>query len=158
MLSEVQWAPADNAQDLAFAKALARRAMMPYYTRHGLLWRDEDFDAGWSWRENYRLRGAGADLGFISLSHDGRALYIRELHLLESARGRGYGGQILQAVHADARRRRLPAVRLTVFKDNPAQRLYARQGFVTVGEEGCFWRMECPCPAPSQAPAAPVRE
>nr|WP_238936552.1 GNAT family N-acetyltransferase [Pseudomonas typographi] len=99
-------------------------------------------------RENYGLYVAGQQVGFLSLSvsQDGLALYVRELHLLEGARGRGHGGCILRAVFAEARRRHLAAVRLTVFKNNPAQRLYARSGFATVGEEGCFWQMECPVP------------
>lgn len=142
MPTDVQWSPASGPDDLVFARALARRTMMPYYTRHGLLWRDQDFDAGWQGRENYHLQVAGQPVGFISLSQDAQALYVREIHLLENARGRGHGGGVLAAVFALARHRQLPLVRLTVFKDNPAQWLYARTGFARVGEEGCFWRME----------------
>ncbi|WP_238936551.1 hypothetical protein [Pseudomonas typographi] len=47
MPTEVQWSPASGVGDLVFARGLARRTMEPYYTHHGLMWRDEDFDAGW---------------------------------------------------------------------------------------------------------------
>jgi ribosomal protein S18 acetylase RimI-like enzyme len=68
--------------------------------------------------------------------------FIRELQLVEAARGGGLGGVILEWVHALAMERRVPLVRLTVFKSNPAQRLYRRHGFEQVGEDECFLRME----------------
>lgn len=137
----LEWVPA-GANDLEFARTLTRRAMMPYYMHNDLLWRDGDFDTGWSWRDNRLVRSDEETVGFISLSSDARALYVREFHLLEAARGKGYGGTVLEWVQALARERRLPAVRLTVFKENPAQALYGRKGFEIVGEDDCFWRME----------------
>lgn len=35
-----------------------------------------------------------------------------------------------------------PALRLTVFKDNPARELYERMGLRVVGEDECFFRMQ----------------
>jgi ribosomal protein S18 acetylase RimI-like enzyme len=133
--------PATDA-DLPFARSLARRTMMPYYTRHGLFWRDRDFDEGWSWRENYLLHSCMGPSGFVSLSADARALYIRELHLVEQARGQGLGSAVLDYALRQGGERRLPLLRLMVFKDNPAQRLYHRKGLQIVGEDACFWRME----------------
>ncbi|MNT36848.1 Acetyltransferase (GNAT) family protein [compost metagenome] len=83
-----------------------------------------------------------AVLGFCSLSQDRQALYIRELHLLENARGRGIGTQVLEQLAGWAAERRLPLMRLTVFKSNPAQALYQRRGFQAVGEDECFVRMQ----------------
>ena len=37
---------------------------------------------------------------------------------------------------------RRPALRLTVFKNNPARVLYERMGLQVVGEDECFLRME----------------
>lgn len=133
---------AASETDLPFARALARRGMMPYYTRHGLWWRDEDFDQGWSWRENYLLIQNREPSGFVSLSTDTRALYIRELHLLTQAQGQGIGSAVLDYCMQLAGARHLPLLRLMVFKDNPAQHLYYRKGLRIVGEDACFWRME----------------
>lgn len=138
---DLEFLPAGDAE-LAFARSLARCTMMPYYTRYGLLWQDVDFDTGWAWRENYLLRRAALPVGFVSLSADSQALYVRELHLVEQARGQGVGAAVLVHAAELAASRHLPRLRLMVFKDNPAQRLYARMGLQVVGEEGCFWRME----------------
>lgn len=138
---ELEFNAASEA-DLPFARTLARRGMMPYYTRHGLWWRDEDFDQGWRWRENYLLACYGRTLGFVSLSTDARALYVRELHLVPEAQGQGHGSAVLDHAAELAVTRSLPLLRLMVFKDNPAQRLYYRKGLRIVGEDACFWRME----------------
>lgn len=134
-------APATD-QHLTFARDLTRRAMLPYYRAYDLLWMEEAFNQAWGWREQWLVVDGERVLGYCSLSQDSRALYIRELHLIESARGQGVGGWVLETLPAWAARRRLPLLRLTVFKSNPAQALYLRHGFVAQGEDECFVRMQ----------------
>jgi ribosomal protein S18 acetylase RimI-like enzyme len=131
-----------SAADLPLARRLARRGMLPYYITYELIWQDQAFDETWLWREQWIVRRDDEWLGFLSLSADRRALYIRELHLVEGARGQGVGAHVLDQVLDIARARRLPLVRLTVFKSNRAQHLYRRQGFAEVGEDDYFLRME----------------
>lgn len=133
--------PAANA-DLRFARDLTRQAMLPYYARHDLLWLDAGFDQAWDWRDNRVICRDTVSLGYISLSRDTQALFIRELHLLPAHRGQGVGQWVLEQVALLARSERLPRIRLMVFKDNPAQRLYSRHGFEVVGEQDSFLRME----------------
>ncbi|MFQ6574084.1 GNAT family N-acetyltransferase [Pseudomonas sp. UM16] len=137
----LQLTPATD-QYCAFARDLTRRAMMRYYHEFDLLWIEEAFDQAWRWREQWLVVEDDKVLGFCSLSQDRQALYIRELHLLESERGRGVGGQVLELLAAWADERRLPLLRLTVFKSNPAQALYRRRGFEAMGEDECFVRMQ----------------
>jgi len=129
-------------QHLAFARDLTRRAMLRYYFEFDLLWIEEAFDQAWGWREQWLIVDDEQVLGYCSLSQDRQALYIRELHLIESARGRGVGTRVLELLATWAAERRLPSMRLTVFKSNPAQALYQRQGFDAVGEDECFVRMQ----------------
>lgn len=129
-------------QHLTFARDLTRRAMLGYYREFGLLWMEEAFNQAWGWREQWLVVDGERVLGFCSLSQDSRALYIRELHLIETARGHGVGSWVLEQLPAWARTRRLGLLRLTVFKSNPAQALYQRHGFVAQGEDECFVRMQ----------------
>lgn len=137
----VQLTPATD-QHCTFARDLTRRAMLRYYHEYDLLWIEEAFDQAWSWREQWLIVEDDRLLGFCSLSQDRLALYIRELHLVESARGQGIGTRVLELLACWAAERRLPLMRLTVFKSNPAQALYQRQGFDAVGEDECFVRMQ----------------
>ncbi|MBF8781349.1 GNAT family N-acetyltransferase [Pseudomonas fulva] len=128
--------------DLPFARELTRRAMLPYYREFDLLWVDEAFDQAWSWREQWLIARQGRRLGFCSLSQDRQALFIRELHLLPEERGRGVGRWVLECLAGWAAQRHLPLLRLMVFRSNPARRVYARHGFVEVGTDLCFLRMQ----------------
>jgi ribosomal protein S18 acetylase RimI-like enzyme len=128
--------------DLGFARDLTRRNMLRYYLQHDLLWQDEAFDVGWAGRENWLVVREGVSLGYVSLSRDARALYIRELHMLESFQGQGAGSWVIDQVVAMACKERRPALRLTVFENNPAKALYERKGLKVVGEEACFLRMQ----------------
>ncbi|MCP1418810.1 MULTISPECIES: GNAT family N-acetyltransferase [Pseudomonas] len=138
---EYQWRPA-SSDDLAFARELTRENMLCYYIKHDLLWQDEAFDVAWAGRDN-RLITFGDDVpGYVSLSRDARALYIRELHVVEAFRGQGAGAWAIDQVLALARKERRPALRLTVFENNPAQALYLRKGLKVVGKDECFLRMQ----------------
>ncbi|EJL07108.1 GNAT family N-acetyltransferase [Pseudomonas chlororaphis] len=137
-----QLRPANTPEDLLFARDLTRSTMLGYYIRHDLLWLDEAFDVAWAGRENLLICQGAEVLGFVSLSRDSRALYIRELHVLEAFRGQGAGAWAIEQVRAMARGERRGLLRLTVFKDNPAQALYERMGLKVVGEDECFLRME----------------
>ncbi|RAS30769.1 MULTISPECIES: GNAT family N-acetyltransferase [unclassified Pseudomonas] len=125
-----------------FARDLTRRAMLPYYREFDLLWVEDAFDEAWGWREQWLVVEEGVVLGFCSLSQDRQALFIRELHLVPEQRGRGVGSQVLEMLAEWAAQRRLPLLRLMVFKSNPARQLYLRHGFVEMGEDDCFVRMQ----------------
>ncbi|HYQ54695.1 MAG TPA: GNAT family N-acetyltransferase [Pseudomonas sp.] len=125
-----------------FARDLTRRAMLPYYREFDLLWIEEAFDQAWGWREQWLIVEGETVLGFCSLSQDRHALFIRELHLSPEHRGRGVGGWVLEQLAGWAGQRRLPLLRLMVFKSNPARQLYLRHGFVEMGEDECFVRMQ----------------
>lgn len=131
-----------TSRDLDFARELTRNNMLRYYIQHDLLWQDEGFDVGWAGRKNWLIVSGSTVLGFFSLSRDAQALYIRELHVLEAFRGQGAGSWAIDQVFAMACQERRPALRLTVFENNPAQALYERKGLKVVGTDECFLRMQ----------------
>ncbi|PMZ87494.1 MULTISPECIES: N-acetyltransferase [unclassified Pseudomonas] len=138
---ECEWRPA-TPDDLEFARELTCRGMLRYYIEHDLLWLDEAFDVAWAGRENRLIAWGEKVLGYVSLSRDSKALYIRELHIVEAFRGQGAGSWAIDQVLVLARQERRPALRLTVFENNPAQALYERKGLRVVGKDECFLRMQ----------------
>ncbi len=82
-----EWRAA-TAGDIDFARQLTCDNMLAYYLKHDLLWQDEAFDLAWIIRQNWIISREGQALGFVSLSRDARALYIRELQIDEAFRGR----------------------------------------------------------------------
>ncbi|MGO4312517.1 GNAT family N-acetyltransferase [Pseudomonas sp. KB_15] len=138
---ERQWRPA-TPDDLEFARELTCKSMLRYYIQHDLLWQDEAFDVAWAGRDNRLIAWGDNVLGYVSLSRDASALYIRELHIVEAFRGQGNGSWVIDQVLSQARQERRPALRLTVFENNPARALYERKGLRVVGKDECFLRMQ----------------
>ncbi|MCP1518752.1 ribosomal protein S18 acetylase RimI-like enzyme [Pseudomonas migulae] len=131
-----------TSQDLDFARELTCKTMLSYYIQHDLLWQDEAFDVAWAGRESWLIVRDDVRLGYVSLSRDARALFIRELHVLEAFRGQGAGSWAIDQILAMASKERRPALRLTVFENNPAKALYERKGLAVVGKDECFLRMQ----------------
>ncbi len=84
----------------------------------------------------------GAPIGRLYLFRGESALRIVDISLLPEWRGGGLGTLLLQAVLAAAGASGR-TVSIHVEKFNPAQRLYRRLGFHTIGEDGPYWLMEC---------------
>jgi ribosomal protein S18 acetylase RimI-like enzyme len=135
------WRPATSC-DLDFARELTCRNMLRYYIENDLLWLDEAFDVAWAGRESRVIVSGDVSVGYVSLSRDARALYIRELQVLEAFRGQGAGSWAIDQVFTLACEERRPALRLTVFETNPARALYERKGLKVVGQDECFLRMQ----------------
>ncbi|WCM49037.1 GNAT family N-acetyltransferase [Pseudomonas sp. WJP1] len=140
-LPDVDWRPATD-RDLDFARELTHVNMLRYYIQHDLLWQDEAFDVAWAGRDNRIIVRGEHRLGFVSLSRDARALYIRELHVGQAFRVQGAGSWAIDQVLALACREGRQRLRLTVFENNPARALYERKGLKVVGRDECFLRME----------------
>lgn len=129
-------------EDLGFARDLTCQNMLRYYIHHDLLWQDEAFDIAWSGRQNWLIVRGELALGFLSLSRDLRALYIRELQIAEAFQGQGAGSWAIDQVIDMAIKERRRALRLTVFENNPARNLYERKGLQVQGADECFLRMQ----------------
>ncbi|NUU35110.1 N-acetyltransferase [Pseudomonas sp. C2B4] len=138
---DFEWRAATD-EDLDFARELTCHNMLRYYIQFDLLWQDEAFDVAWAGRENRLIVSGEHRVGYVSLSRDARALYIRELHVHEAFRGQGAGSWAIDQLFTLARQERRPALRLTVFENNPARVLYERKGLQVVGTDDCFLRMQ----------------
>lgn len=77
-------------------------------------------------REHRRMLGLPPEI--VSEGQAGE-LYLDTLALIPEVRGRGYGGQLLEACAQKADQLGLPLA-LLVEAGNPAERLYTRSGFV----------------------------
>jgi ribosomal protein S18 acetylase RimI-like enzyme len=63
----------------------------------------------------------------------GHELFLGSIELAPEAQRTGIGSSIIRSVLREASQRRVP-VRLQVFRQNPARRLYQRLGFHVTGE------------------------
>ena len=80
-------------------------------------------------------------VGFFCIRDAGDYLCLHTIQLVSSWRNQGYGMLLLQQIEEIARVKGLWRIRLSVFKENPVQRLYYRLDYQPVEEE-YFIRME----------------
>ena len=126
--------PAADA-DFAFCEALNRANMAPYLAARGIGWEPARFLADWNRFENLLIDVDGDVAGTLRLLAVDGALEIRDLQLLPRYRNRGIGGWAIGEAVRIAAERGLAALRLRVYRDNPAQRLYVRHGFVAAATD-----------------------
>ena len=103
-------------------------------------------------QQNYRARYPSAE-NMIILSHDqpiGRILVSREpdqLVLVDIAiqrdwRNQGIGSLLISKLMSEAAEQKKPVI-LSVYKLNPALRLYQRLGFSVTRDDGMYLEMSC---------------
>lgn len=111
-------------------------AFLGQFTREA--WAEELDDPTYAF---YLAEDDGDPVGFVKLGPSslpvdptGRALELRQLYVLTSHLGSGVGVRLMDWALAEARRRRVEELFLTVYTDNHrARRFYARYGFEELG-------------------------
>ncbi|MBL1377803.1 GNAT family N-acetyltransferase [Zobellella iuensis] len=129
------WPTLKTATSPAFARRLIRQGMAPYYRRHRLRWNEAGFADSWTRCRNLELLLDDAPIGILRLEFTAEAAYLRDLHLLPEWRNRGLGRTALRLARTLATEAGCPLLRLKVFADNPAVRLYQNAGFALVRAE-----------------------
>jgi ribosomal protein S18 acetylase RimI-like enzyme len=134
--------PATKA-DEAFAHDLTYSNMHAYVARHWGAWDREIFFRNFATTENYIAWREGERLGLVRLRWLLPSLptvIVDDLQVLPAEQNRGHGWAMLEAIVDIARARDCRIVRLRVFEENPALRLYKRFGFRDVEREpGALW-------------------
>ena len=82
---------------------------------------------------------AGEPVGRLYVSESADQMIVMDIALLPEHRGQGIGTRLIEALLERAKASGVPVI-LHVEANNPVQRLYARLGFVDVGEEGVYLR------------------
>jgi len=93
-----------------------------------------DDDAG-----TFRLvaESEGRVIGYAWFSRASEGHATVGIGIADAYQGRGLGRSLMEALTAEARRRQLPGLRLTVYEDNErAVELYSSCGYRVVGREG----------------------
>lgn len=128
--------------DLPFLVALRVATMALHFERQGLPVSDDAHRE----RATSHLDAAtiveqdGAPVGVIKVLQDGRTWTIDQFQILPTHQRQGLGTTVLRAVIREARHSGA-LLRLSVLKQNPAARLYARLGFRTLAESPQSYKM-----------------
>ncbi|HEU5330069.1 MAG TPA: GNAT family N-acetyltransferase [Thermomicrobiales bacterium] len=140
--SLVELIPCDPARHGPFIRDLSRQNFA------GLMERTVGWDEAHNQQEpqipeRYRMVLAqGEPIGFFAVRAEEDALYLQTIQLVPEHRRQGIGTALLRHIEALAQTQGCRAVRLRVFKENPALDWYQRNGYQVVTDEPYSLMME----------------
>ncbi len=128
--------------DLPFLVALRLETMAPGFERQGIAVSADEHRQ----RAEFRLDAAsiieidGRSVGLVKVLQDTTTWTIEQFQITSAHQGGGLGTMVLRALIAESRAAGA-LLRLSVLKQNPAARLYARLGFRTLDESAVSYKM-----------------
>lgn len=128
--------------DRSFLLALRKSSMNEHLHAAGLKLNDQQhlqridefFD------ESFLIKYNDKNIGLIKLGILPDRLHIRQLQIMPEFHNGGIGSKVVALVKQKALERGLP-VTLNVLLENPAKRLYEREGFITEGQTDLEYQM-----------------
>jgi len=122
-------------ENMSFAHDLTKLNMASYYSRHNRTWDRRIFEKSWAETDNYCLFENDILVGILRCSHDREHFYIRAIQVIPQAQNHGIGAFALLYAESLCKALFFRAIRLHVFEDSPARRLYSRMGFTELVNE-----------------------
>lgn len=130
-----------NDADYAFSEHLSRSNMQAYISARDMVWDPKRFADSWQQFENFIICRDNHDVGLLRLLELDDYLEIRDLQLLPSHFGQGIGSWAITKTACIAQQRKIAALRLRVYEENPALKLYLRSGFEVVASADRVFHM-----------------
>jgi GNAT superfamily N-acetyltransferase len=128
-----KFTPADHE----FSLELLQANIAPYYAKRFGAWNREMVGnhVRKTGEADYTVVTRGGNpVGLFSVTIQDGAPFIDTLQVVSDEQGKGIGGLCLEAIKTWARASGYDRIRLTVFEENPAKRLYERKGFRVIGQ------------------------
>ena len=123
-----------KSESCKFASALTQQNMKAYYKTRNIQWNSEQFAKSWEEYENFDIYLESKLVGVLRFSYGNSNCYIRDLQIDSEAQGRGIGTYCLNYAVRFAKDRGDNFIKLRVFSENPAVRLYYFHGFKNISE------------------------
>jgi len=121
-----------TAEDFEFAHELTRSNMEAYVIRHFGGWNCDIFTENYRKGRNYILWVSDARIGYVRLVPKPPILLLDDFQIAPSHQRRGFGSLVLSYLNTLLPDLACTAIRLRVYDENPARRLYLRAGFQEV--------------------------
>ncbi len=127
--------------DLNDSLDLTEILMKPYYQKYNLNWNREERRDLLETAEHYRIHISDEFAGFFAFKTENCATYIIDMQIRTEFQNRGIGSHIFEFIEKKARNAGSEALKLSVFKENPAVILYHQKGFSIQQELNIVYRM-----------------
>ena len=128
--------------DSEYAEKIAKENMAEYYFNRNIVWDSEIFKKSWPCLDNFDVFFNNKKVGVIRFSYGENSTYIRDLQIESKHQNKGIGSNCLSINKEHANSRNDSFIKLRVFSENPALKLYKNFGFTAVLENNQIIEME----------------
>jgi len=118
-----------TAEDFEFAHELTRSNMEAYVIRHFGGWSCDIFTENYRKGRNFILWVSDVRMGYVRLVSRPPILLLDDIQISPSHQRQGFGSLVLAHLNTLLPDLACTAIRLRVYDENPARRLYLRVGF-----------------------------
>ena len=116
-------------QDYQFCYRVTKSSMEDYVIRYFGSWAALNYHKKFDPNEVEIITKNNKRFGYYILKSKPKFLFIDKIHLSGSIRGKGVGTKLIEMIENKAKKSKKESVRLEVFTDNPAKKLYERLGY-----------------------------
>lgn len=123
-------------EDYRFVYNLFKKNMYALFVKNWGGWKRGVFRRDFR-RENIKIVNfKNRRIAFYDLEFKDKFSYIRNIQVSSSMQGNGLGTALLNLIETETREKGLKRIRLRVFKDNPARKLYLKLKYKQIKDEG----------------------
>ena len=122
--------------DFPFCNTLIMRNMGGYFADLDIQWNPERYRGFIAEGIAQIVSWGESKIGFYHLTEEADHVYLHNVQLGKDYQGKGIGGQVMEIVEKECQQRGKTTLMLSVFKENPALRLYKRRGFELEKDRG----------------------
>ena len=129
-------------QDYQFCHRLAKRNMSSYVKKYWGGWNSKLYRQNFNPKNTMIVLYKNKRIAFFRIKPEPDCLYLEDMQISGSMRKKGIGTGLMRIIEKKTIQNKTRKIRLTVFKDNPAKKLYERLAFKIKEDKGNSVLME----------------
>tara|TARA_Y100000310_G_scaffold97848_1_gene95517 strand:- start:388 stop:837 length:450 start_codon:yes stop_codon:yes gene_type:complete len=122
-------------EDYRFVYELTKKNMYSLYVKHWGKWNSKVFRDNFDVKKIKIVEFDGRKIGFYSFEIRKNSSHINDLQIAYSMQGKGLGSFLIHLMEKETKKRKIGKIRLRVFVDNKAKKLYMKLGYKIVIDE-----------------------
>ncbi len=123
-------------KDYQYCYRLTKKNMFPYFKKYWGGWNPKAFRKDFNPLETKIILKNNRRIGFYVLQERNNCFYISNIQISPTMTGKGIGTYVLFLIEKQVSETNKNTIQLTVFKDNPAKKLYQKFGYRALKDKG----------------------
>ncbi len=129
-------------QDYQYCYRLTKTNMLDYFTKYWGGWKPEVFRKDFDLKSTKIIFKNNRRVGYYVLKNKEDHFYLDNIQISPILIGKGIGTYLMKKIEKEVSKSNIRKIKLEVFKDNPAKRLYEKFGYKIVKDKGTSVVME----------------